>query len=109
MFRAKFTIGFWFTLGLKLFGYVSSFKNGQGTFCPATYCPRTYIVPGRYVAFEVCFEGGGKDILDIFWVFSKKELDGLGVESWIVDMNIKELSMQTRMVLFFWRRTAIIR
>ena len=31
---------------------------GQETFCPTTYCPRTYIVPGQYVAFEVCFEGG---------------------------------------------------
>ena len=32
--------------------------SGQETFCPATYRPRTYIVPGQYVAFEVCFEGG---------------------------------------------------
>ena len=34
------------------------FSDGQETFCPATYRPRTYIVPGQYVAFEVCFEGG---------------------------------------------------
>ena len=41
--------------------FVSCFlmvKKGQETFCPATYRPRTYIVPGQYVAFEVCFEGG---------------------------------------------------
>ena len=31
---------------------------GQETFCPATFCPSTYIVPGQYVAFEVCFEDG---------------------------------------------------
>ena len=32
-------------------------KVGQGTFCPATNCPRTYIVPGKNVALEVCYDG----------------------------------------------------